>query len=399
MFQALKGNSIVVNIMIILVAISPAFALGEGNKNLLLISGMCLSPYFLIRYPVVLPKIDFPLIIICIMMMAFPLIFHPETVRWSTLLYSCLFCMYFMAFCRVLTFAEYSSKDLLNVITWLLYAYCIVLIIQQFCVITGLPIFNISNYNPRTPFKLNSLMAEPSHSARILTLLFFLYLVVYEQNSGISKIKDLILSMDRKVLFAFLYPTITMGSGTAFLFLGILIMGYIPQKNIIALTAAGIILIPILYFAISNISSAKRVADFFTTTLSFNEQELIRKDLSAAIRIIPTIHGAKAVTLTTKEGIFGNGVDADNGLTPLPSVDCGAGSFSIWYNFGFIVTILFWGYSMSICLLKNKTVMSLFFWFLLCFFYGGLNNQLVWFTMIMFTAYKTAIRNSVIYVK
>lgn len=388
MLQILKSNNSLINIMIILVAVSPAFALGEGNKNLLLIAGMCLSPYMIIRYPIIFFKIDMPLIIMCVMMISFPLIFHPETIRWSTLLYSCLFCVYFMAFCRVLAFSQYTLENFLQLIEWLLYAYCVVLIIQQLCVLTGLPIFNISNYNPMEPFKLNSLMAEPSHTARVMVLLFFLYLVTYKQITGLQSIKDILCAMNKKVLFSFFYSIITMGSGTAFLLLGVLIVKYLPKRKFMLSLMAIVALLPILYFTVNNVNSAKRTVNFIATTLSFDEQKLIRRDLSAAIRIIPTIHGAKAVTITTQDGLFGHGVDADNGLTPLPSVDCGAGSFSIWYNFGFIVAILFWMYSLSICFLKDNIAMSIFFWLLLCFFYGGINNQIIWFTMIMFITYK-----------
>ena len=91
MFDILRKDYAIINIMIILVAVSPAFALGEGNRNMLLIGAMCLSPYFFIRFPIIIPKVDIPLTILCLMMTAFPLIFHPETMRWSTVLYSCLF--------------------------------------------------------------------------------------------------------------------------------------------------------------------------------------------------------------------------------------------------------------------------------------------------------------------
>ena len=80
------------------------------------------------------------------------------TMRWSTVLYSCMFCVYFMAFARVLYSNGYDFSDFSKLLKGLIYAYCIVLIIQQFCVLTNLPIFNLSNYDIREPWKLNSLM-------------------------------------------------------------------------------------------------------------------------------------------------------------------------------------------------------------------------------------------------
>lgn len=172
----LKRNKIVVALFIIFLSISPAFALGEGNRNLLLISVMCISPIFLLKYPIIIPQVDAPLIGLCTMMIFFPLVLHPETMRWSTVLYSCMFCLYFMSFVRVLYHSPFTGEDFLKVLRGLLFAYCIVLIIQQFCVLTGLPIFNVSNYTPLDPWKLNSLMSEPSHSARIIPIMMYMYL-------------------------------------------------------------------------------------------------------------------------------------------------------------------------------------------------------------------------------
>lgn len=388
MFPFIKSPNTLVNIFIILLAVAPAFALGEGNKNLLLIGAMCFSPYFLLKYPVILPKIDIPLISICLMMIIFTMVFHPETLRWSTLMYSCLFCMFFMSFARVLSFSDYRADDFAKLIKWLLYAYCITLMIQQFCVLTGLPIFNLANYNPREPWKLNSLMAEPSHTARVQTLLMFFYINIQMYITDIKDIKKLLSQANKKVIAAFLYPIFTMGSGTGFLLLFILLLRFIPKKQIISLFIAGLLLTPAIIYVISTNDTAKRTADFVVAIAAFDEKQLIREDLSAAIRIVPTLHGAKKVTIFTKDGLFGKGVDADAGLTPLPSVDCGAGSFSIWYNFGFFSAIIFWSFTLSVCFLRNDVVMSCFFWLFLCFFYGGLNIQIIWFTLAIFLSYK-----------
>lgn len=393
MFSSLRNPASIVNIFIVLLSISPAFALGEGNRNLLLIGAMFFSPYFFIKYPVILPKIDFPLIAICFMLIGFPLIFHPETLRWSTLLYSCMFCMYFMAFARVLTFSQYSAEDLSQLIKWLIYAYCITLVIQQFCVLTGLPIFNLSNYNPLEPWKLNSLMSEPSHTARVLTLLMYFYICIRNYVTGTNGLKYFF-SQEKNIVFAFCYSIFTMGSSTGFLFLFFLLLKFIPKKQVMSLIIAGLLLIPAILYIISINETAKRTANFVEAIISFDEEQLIREDLSAATRIVPAIHGAKEVTVFTKDGLFGHGIDADEGLTPLPSVDCGAGSFSIWYNYGAICAFAFWLFTINICFLRKDIVMSCFFWSLLCFLYGGMNIQIIWFTLALFLSYKYVTTNS-----
>lgn len=376
-----------VYLFIILLAVSPAFALGEGNRNLLLIGAMTISPIFLLRYPIIISKVDLPLLCICFMIIIFPLGFHPGTMRWSTLLYSCMFCLYFMSYVRVLIFSDFDLFNFIQLLRGIVFAFCIVLVIQQFCVLTGLPIFNVSNYNPLEPWKLNSLMAEPSHTARILSLLVFIYIMTYKQITGIANLKKIILN-DKYFFFAYIYCTLTMGSGTAILLFIILLIGFIPSKKILSISIYLLFLSPVIYFANQEIKSINRTSKFVVALLNFDEKELIREDLSAAIRIVPTIHGAKSVSIFSMDDLFGHGVDADAKLTPLPSVDCGAGSFSIWYNFGFFAAILFWGYCLLICFLKEKAIMSVFFWLLLCFFYGGLNNQLIWLTLSLFFTYK-----------
>lgn len=383
-----KKMNVMVNIFIILLTIAPAFALGVGNKNLLLIGAMCLSPHFIFRYPIIVPKIDLPLVGVCFMMICWSLLFYPDTIRWSTILYSCLFCLNFMAFARILYNSDYKITDFEQIIRWLLYAFCIVLMIQQFCVLTGLPIFNISNYNPIEPWKLNSLTAEPSHTARAISLLMYIYLGIIARIYNTSNIKELFPKIDKRVFIAYLYPIISMGSVTAFLFLILLLVRFIPKKQIIPLII-GVTIVCLSFFVIfKDNSSFNRLIRFTTSILSFDESQIIETDLSAAIRIIPTIHGGKVVDLNTINGFFGHGVDADEGLTPLPTVDCGAGAFSLWYNYGAIVAFSFWIFSFYTCYSKNDKIMSSIFWILLCFSYGGINNQMIWFTLALFLTYK-----------
>lgn len=386
MLAFLRKDNIFINIMITLIAVSPAFALGEGNRNLLLIGAMCLSPYYFLRYPIIIPKVDIPLVLLCYMMTGFPLVFHHDTMRWSTVLYSCMFCIYFMAFVRVFLAKEYNLSDFSRLLKGLIYAYCIVLIIQQICVLFGWPIFNVSNYSPKEPWKLNSLMSEPSHSARIVPVLMYIFICCEKGIKGTWSIKQSI-SEERWVWIAFLWSVLTMGSSTAFIFLFIIIAKSISTKKILSSIAVIAIVIGVLYS--SGNRTIVRVQKIITATLTFDENKIIRADGSGSYRIVPTIRGAKAVSLTDLDGWFGHGIDADvYAIKPLPGTDAGhAGSFYLWYNYGFLVSILFWMFSLSICLIKKDPV-SILVWLLCIFSYGGLNNQIIWLTIILLYTYK-----------
>lgn len=151
-------------------ATAPAFALGEGDRNLLLIWVMGVSPLIVIaRFR--FDKNDVLSLLFLASIIIFPLIFHPESMRWSTVLYSWMFGLTFIAYKQLLQLNYFTIEPYLKLLKALLLAYFAVLLIQQFCVLTGLPVFNVSNYSPAEPWKLNSLAAEPSHSARIVALL------------------------------------------------------------------------------------------------------------------------------------------------------------------------------------------------------------------------------------
>lgn len=380
-------NKIILLLLLILLAVSPAFALGEGNRNLLLIGIMGLSPFFLLFYPIIIPKIDIPLIGLCTMMCCFPAIFHPDTLRWNTILYSCMYCCFFMSFTRILYNSDFSIVDLKKILKGLIYAYCIVLLIQQFCVLTGLPIFNVSNYNPATPWKLNSLMSEPSHSARVIPLLMFFYVDV-RKNEELNYDLRKSLNEDRLVWIAFLWPMITMGSSTAFIFFLIVLSHFVSFRRYF-IPSLVIVLLFLSAFIFSENAAIKRARKTVLATITFNETAIIHADHSASFRIVPTIQGMHSINLVSVNDWFGHGVDADTRLIrPLPTVKRGnAGAFSVWFNFGFLAAVTYWLFSFFICYQRKKKS-TILIWFLIIFLYGGFNTQIVWLALCLSLTYK-----------
>jgi hypothetical protein len=222
------------HIILISLAVSPAFALGEGNRNLLLIGVMVLSP-IIILYFKSFYRINLWLVFFIASIIIFPLIHQPQSMRWSTVLYSAMFCLTFIAYKELLNRNHFTVHNYLILLKNLILAYFVVLLIQQFCKLTGLPIFNISNYDIKSPWKFNSLAAEPSHSARIVSLLMYCYITVKELvfQSKYNIKRDI--KNDVWVWIAFIWTMITMGSGTAFLFLVIVLFKFVRLKNLIPL--------------------------------------------------------------------------------------------------------------------------------------------------------------------
>ena len=382
-----KTDALIINTCIVLLAVSPAFALGEGNRNLLLIGAMLLAPVILLRYPVIIKKIDIPLTVLMFCMIAFPLAFHPETMRWSTVLYSCMFGLNFMAFARILYFRIYTSEDFTRLLEYLIYAYGTVFLIQQFCVLTGLPIFNVSNYSPEEPWKLNSLMSEPSHAARVISLLMYLFILNKKQIDPDYTFQES-WTTSRYVWLAYFWMVLTMGSSTVFIFTVIVFAQFFNPRKILK-TVLPILTVLFLVFTFSENKSVKRVQNIVSAMVTLDEKKIIKADHSASFRIVPTLQGARFIGSSSLNDWFGYGVDADAGLIkPLPTVKYGnAGAFYMWVNFGLITAILYWTFSFSIIFIR-KNPSSALLWFFLIFMYGGVNNQIIWLTLTLLFTHK-----------
>jgi len=379
-----KKKSFFLIIILVSMAISPAFALGEGNRNLFLIGVMSISPIIILRF-FEFDKLDFLLLLFLTTIAIFPSLSHPETMRWSTVFYSIMFGLTFIAYKQLLRQKHFSILNYFKILKLLIYAYFIVLLIQQFCVLTGLPIFNLSNYDVTQPWKLNSLASEPSHSARIVALLMYCYITIKEKllNRSYDLKKDS--RRDKWVWIAFIYTMLTMGSGTAFLFLAIIFLKFVRFKNIILLFIIGIIVVSLA----SNFESTafNRTQNIIIATLTLDETNIIKADHSASIRIVPFLILIKMVGLSSANYWFGHGVDyvstfLSDYMTGVQVGITGGGLLQLWLEYGFISFCLFMLFTLKTVFIKGK-FSTILFWFLLVFVYG-VNSQILWLCLILF---------------
>lgn len=374
------------SLLIISFATSPAFALDSSNMNLLLIGVMLISPIILFISIRSISIEDILLILFMLSIIFSPLINHPETMRWSTVIYSCMFIISFITYKHLLYKDIFRIENFEKLIRYLIYAYTLVLIIQQICVLLGLPIFNLSNYSPAEPWKLNSLTSEPSHSARIVGLLMYCYIVIKEimLNRKYNLKNDL--KVDKWIWFSFFWTTITMGSGTAFLFIFLVLSVFLSFRNLIILLLVFIILIGAITFF--EITAFDRTWKVFLATLTLDTNKIIAADPSASVRIVPFIIISQLVDFTTFNDWFGYGVDYVKSIFStyvriggLPEGFTGGGMFQVWLDYGLLSFLLFVYFTFSATYLKDSIV-SVFFWFLLVFMYG-VNSQIVWVTIVL----------------
>lgn len=382
-FFARLRNSFATKAILIIISISISYLLGGENRNLLLIGMMSLSPITIIRYPYIY-KIDIILILLLTTMIISSAVFNPISLRWSTILYSIMFCLTFMGYVRVLSESSLEILDYLKIIKCLIYAYCIVLIIQQCCVLFHLPILNVSNYNIFNPWKLNTLSPEPSHSAVYLGILMYCYLTIKEYILKRKYNLQYDFRNDGWIWGCFLWSMITMISGTAMLYLSIICLKLCNKKYIAIILLSAFITSPLLLN--SNFKPLKRTASTIKSTLTLNEKEIIKADLSAAFRIVPSVIAIKNADITNAKTWTGKGIDymKNDLINQMPAVNKNTKSISTAFTLGVDYGILFfliWSIFTFLVCTERTAPISYILWFFSVML-NGINVQLVWFAII-----------------
>ncbi len=384
-----KAITLYLSILICAFSTSPAFAINSSSINLLMITIMIISPIILLIIIRKITKEDILLILFFLSITFSPLLNNPETMRWSTVFYSYMFGITFLVYKHLLLKGLLEFEYFIKILKFLIYAYTIVLIIQQICVLLGLPIFNLSNYDPSTPWKLNSLSAEPSHSARFVGLLMFSYILSKEillerKYNFANDIKE-----DKYLWVAFFWTMLTMGSGTSLLFIILVLSIFLKARTAILFIIFLIILFGLINFL--DIKAVDRTIKLFLATLTLNPQIMMAADASGSSRLIPFIVLSEKVDFTTINGWFGHGIDyVGNNLymyfaIPIKGYS-GGGMIALWMEYGFLSFMLFLIFSL-ITTINRKNIKVLFFWFFLIFMYG-VNSQFVWATIIIMFSIK-----------
>lgn len=325
---------------------------------------------------------------------------RPEFTRVSSAIYSCIFFVIAISFTRGIYNSKLTLESYMKVCRYLVIVYFTVLVIQQLCVLAGVPAFNVMiDYSEveGSRWKLSSLSDEPSHAARIVALLAFSYIGAHRilYGESYSFIKEWKSSKSERLFWiAFFWTMITMQSSTALLFVVIILFRFfVVGKVKIGTLLIGAISVMILVFAFSNNKLMKRNIDIMAATLTLDEIAIEAADNSGAHRIVPMITLAKRVEIFTENGLFGFGMDTSKKVVyrNFPgwmdeNVAGGGGVFQIWYDFGFIVFLSYVLGSLKFCT-SPKDKMSYLFWFLLIFV-NGLNTQITWLAIMLLATNK-----------
>ena len=227
--------------------------------------------------------------------------------RFSTLGFLGMYLILYINYYSFIVKGTFTLEYFTKVLKYLIIAYAVVLIGQQMCVLVGLrnmPLLNLQNQFFLSITKLPSLTLEPSHSARILTFTMLGYLRCMEIMKGKRiTLQELFSPEQRIVTFSFLWSMLMMGSGTAFVGMGVLSLYFITRKTVIY-----IIPLMIGMFMLGQSMELKqmdRAVALAEAASTGSAEEAMAADGSGATRIIPVMNVFTKTDVTQLETWIG----------------------------------------------------------------------------------------------
>lgn len=379
MLKILKIKRVILILYLFIFTTQFVFLEGSGVSNIKLFF-MGLAPIFLLFYVPYLTRAFLfgSLYAVSILLVAL----SHDFIRYSTILYFIMF-IFTIIFVYNLIFSNILNlEDFIKIIKRIIILFVVSLVLQQICILIGIrnfPIINLYNQNFLAIDKLPSLTLEPSHTARILTAYMFAYLKCNEFLYGRKlTFNELFTKKHIWVSIGFLWTMLTMGSGTAFIGLGILSLYFISLKtSFYVIPFMGIVFFIAANMEIKQLDRSLKVVE---VTLSGDTEEIRNIDGSAATRIVPILNTFRDIDLLSKETWIGIGTTSkEYNETGWMRENVKLGSVE---QYGFITYILSLIFIFKCCIRKILSIESLIFVLLLGASFS--NIYYVWGIMIIF---------------
>ena len=227
--------------------------------------------------------------------------------RFSTLGFLGMYLILYINYYSFIVKGTFTLEYFTKVLKYLIIAYAVVLIGQQMCVLVGLrnmPLLNLQNQFFLSITKLPSLTLEPSHSARILTFTMLGYLRCMEIKKGKRiSLQEWFSPEQRIVTFSFLWSMLMMGSGTAFVGIGVLSLYFITRKTVIYIIP--LIIGMFMLGQSMELKQMDRAVALAEAASTGSAEEAMAADGSGATRIIPVMNVFTKTDVTQLETWIG----------------------------------------------------------------------------------------------
>lgn len=307
-------------------------------------------------------------------------IFHPESMRWSTYVYSCMLVFTFVCFYNLLyVYKVFSIDYFIKLAKWTMMLFFVCCIMQQICLLLGFRLVPILNLCQRLGRGIgcNSLSLEPSMFGRYMLVFYYAYIKCceYKRGEGPFSLKELFNKEHRWVSVRFLWMMLTMGSGTAFVCLLMLSLYFVRFNNwfyVIPLLIGLYIALPYI-----NNKNLRRATTAITLVTTLDTNAVVEEDKSAAFRLAPVINTINA-DYSDPDFWFGKGVDSGLRVYMFDRTLCD--------DYGFLFLLLSYFFSLA-CAYRLCSLAALFL------FAGvaggaGTNIQYAWTLMIVMSCVK-----------
>ena len=237
--------------------------------------------------------------------------FHPESFRWSTLLFSAMMVYSYAAFYNFIFIEKVFTIDhFIRLCKWIMMAYFIVCIVQQVLIIIGINNVLIINLYPLDRgLGCNSLCREPSTFGRFMLVFYYAYVKCqeYKRDEGPFTLSELFSGEHKWVTIRFLWMMLTMGSGTAFVCLILFALYFVRKDN-------WYYIIPILIVSYAllqdlGIEALDRATNTIEATATLDKETVQETDRSASARITPMLNTINA-DYSKSETWLGYGIDS-----------------------------------------------------------------------------------------
>lgn len=308
--------------------------------------------------------------------------FSQSYVRFSTIGYLGLYIITFILFYNLIVhYKAFSLEYFHHLVRKLIIIFGVTLILQQICTLVGLHFVPFINLNGNPIHKLPIWTMESSHTARILGALMLAYLKTSELLRGASiTIRDMLKRDHIKVTILFLWMILTMGSGTGFIVMAIIVFYFIKKET-------AVITIPLiiaLYFVIPHlhIEQLDRAVAVTNATLSGSSDAVVEIDNSAAVRISPILNTIYNTDLSDPKMWFGQGtLNAEDAADMIYHMeDSRIGNIN---QYGIISSIFSLFFVYGCCIRRFFSLETLFFGVVLGFSVS--NIYYLWGCLMIFT--------------
>lgn len=317
--------------------------------------------------------------------------FHPGF-RGISYMYSLCFVFSFLSMRKAFIDGMFPKEKMQKILRKVLYAYAIVLVLQQLCVIVGISPIN-QTFGFENKWKLPSLAQEPSHMAIFVFFFMYSYMLISEKIMG-HKYGRKDAKKEKWVWIAYFWCMLTCQSSSAVLYCGLLFLRYIKVKTIVKYAFALVAIVIVGSILFKNSEAIQRAFLFSEAFLTLNIGAIDAADHSAAYRFFPMFYLFQNINVFSVEFWFGHGLDFGKNALNLYALDV---SGDVTYD-GKVNMGGFWGYILDygflcfgiLCVAIKKQFNGihepwLIFFYIWINMFVGFNMQLFWSSTVLIT--------------